>query len=219
MNNINKVNLNQKLITREILKTTSSITWVYWSTSHGGSTGRPKPPPNSSLTLYLFISIHKTRPYGDLIFSWWLALGCRSFQWIPLLILKEEYELGFQDSSSEGQGSDYIAWWDEHELLHQTKLRHNLDASLKVVEEACRSRRWERAGPASPLWRPFGLIISVLSSFAFESLPTYIWWNNLLFYLTNRSSLAVSWIYFAENNNSPKLMESISLQHKPLLVI
>jgi hypothetical protein len=33
------------------------------------STDRLAPPPNSSLTLYLTISIHKTRSYGGLVFS------------------------------------------------------------------------------------------------------------------------------------------------------
>ena len=38
------------------------------------STNRIAPPPNSSLTLYLTISIYKTRSYEGLIFSWLLAL-------------------------------------------------------------------------------------------------------------------------------------------------
>ena len=61
--------LNQKLITREILEARSSRTWIHQGTSRRESTDRPALPPNSSLTLYLTISIYKTRSYGGLIFS------------------------------------------------------------------------------------------------------------------------------------------------------
>jgi hypothetical protein len=93
---MDKVNLDQKYITREISKTSSRWTWIHGSTSHRGSTDRPAPPPNTSLTLYLTISIHKTRSYGELIFSWWLALWGRSIQGTTRLILTGDmnYELG-----------------------------------------------------------------------------------------------------------------------------
>jgi len=61
--------LNQKLITREISEASSDRTWIHQGTSHRGSTNRPAPPLDSSLTLYLTISIYKTRSYGGLIFS------------------------------------------------------------------------------------------------------------------------------------------------------
>ena len=61
--------LTQKLITRDISKASSSRTWIRQGTSHKKSTDRPSPPPNSSLTLYLTISIHRTRYYRGLIFS------------------------------------------------------------------------------------------------------------------------------------------------------
>ena len=60
---------NQKLITRDISKASSSRTWIHQGTSYRESTDRPTPSPNSSLTLYLTISIYKTRSYGGLIFS------------------------------------------------------------------------------------------------------------------------------------------------------
>ena len=47
---------NQKLITRDISKASSSRTWIRQGTSHKESTDRPAPPPNSSLTLHLSIS-------------------------------------------------------------------------------------------------------------------------------------------------------------------
>ena len=61
--------LNQKLITREISEANSDRTWIRQGTSHRESIDRPAPPPNSSLTLHLTISIYKTRSYGELIFS------------------------------------------------------------------------------------------------------------------------------------------------------
>ena len=61
--------LNQKLITREILEASLDRTWICQGTSRRESTNKLMPPPNSSLTLYLTISIYKTRSYRGLIFS------------------------------------------------------------------------------------------------------------------------------------------------------
>jgi hypothetical protein len=66
---------------------------------------------------------------------------------IPLLILTREYELGYWDASGRGQGSPFIARWDERESFDQTDLTYGFDAL--VVEEVSRSRRQTGSGGAS----------------------------------------------------------------------
>ena len=74
--------LNQKLITREISEASSIRTWIHQGTSCRENTDRPAPPPNSSITLYLTISNHRTKSYEGLIFSWLLALILMRRIWI-----------------------------------------------------------------------------------------------------------------------------------------
>ena len=49
--------LNQKLITRKISEASSHRTWIHKGTSYRESTDRLASPPNSSLTLSLFLFI------------------------------------------------------------------------------------------------------------------------------------------------------------------
>jgi hypothetical protein len=70
-NNINKI---LTWIRSWLPEASSDRTWIRQGISYRESTDRPTPPPNSFLTLYLTISIYNTRSYGELIFSWLLAL-------------------------------------------------------------------------------------------------------------------------------------------------
>jgi hypothetical protein len=69
MNNINNYLLKSEVDYQRNLESKLKYNLIHQGTNHRESTNRSAPPPNSSLTLYLTISIYNTRSYGELIFS------------------------------------------------------------------------------------------------------------------------------------------------------